>query len=315
MSDRADRIKANEDALKARLAKLREFSEGVAERLRQLDMPKTYLEAARGVRAVQQADRLLLLVPKVDLVINGPLPETEGKETPPPPLRGPPPPRGRREVEPLSCASSPLGEVSAELTEGEQPLIPGYNFPDPKTGYQAVHPARLELRAYADRLMEAVGEIAEADTYLEALRAARYGQAAERMLRQLYHLPDGGYGPWTYDHDDDEDEDWDEEDWDDEDDDDRQEDAEAEPVLYNWQKYVWGTPSFRHPDNELCIEMPGEEDKSDWRLFCATCDELLYVRLARESGVWRDGTPYDPDDPWYSCPRLQYFYATHPPPE
>ncbi|MGN6422508.1 MAG: hypothetical protein ACTHLA_04265 [Asticcacaulis sp.] len=309
MSDRADRIKANEDALKARLAKLREFSEGVAERLRQLDMPKTYLEAARGARAVQQADRLLLLVPKVDLVINGPLPETT-ESHPSTASRSPSPSlRDREESDDAPLSSPPCGEAAQEAVEG-------YNIPDPKTGYQAVHPARLDLRDYADRLMEAVGEIAEADTYLEALRAARYGQAAERMLRQLYHLPDGGYGPWTYDHDDDEDEDWDEDDWDeDEDDDDGQEDAEAEPVLYNWQKYVWGTPSFRHPDNELCIEMPGEEDKSDWQLFCATCDELLYVRLARESGVWRDGTPYDPDDPWHSCPRLQYFYAAHPPPE
>jgi hypothetical protein len=169
--------------------------------------------------------------------------------------------------------------------------------------------------------MDAVGEIAEADTYLEALRAARYGQAAERMLRQLYHLPDGGYGPWTYCDDKDEDEDWDDEDWDEDDEDDwdenedGQEDAENQPALYDWQKFVWGQPSYRHPDNPNCIELPGEENKSDWEIFSATCDERLWLRLAREDGVWPDGTPYDPKDPWYSCPRLQVFYATHPPPD
>jgi hypothetical protein len=307
MSDRADRIKANADALKARLAKLREFSEGVAERLRQLEMPKTYLEAARGVRAIQQADRLLLLVPKVDLEINGPLPETTDS-SPSTASRSPSPSlRDREESDDAPLSSPPRGE-------GDREAVEGYNIPDPKTGYQAVHPARLELRDYADRLMDAVGEIAEADTYLEALRAARYGQAAERMLRQLYHLPDGGYGPWTYADDEDEDEDWDEEDWDEEDDDDGQED-EAQSVRNAWLKHHVSEPRYRHPDNPYCIALPGEETKDDWEIFSATCDERLYLKFARESGVWRDGTPYDPDDPWHSCPRLQYFYAAHPPPD
>jgi hypothetical protein len=48
MSDRADRIKANEDALKARLAKLRGFSENVAARLSPTRKPAIRRSTRRG---------------------------------------------------------------------------------------------------------------------------------------------------------------------------------------------------------------------------------------------------------------------------
>ena len=259
MSDRAERIRVNEAALKARLEALRVFSEGVAARLCELEMPETYLEAARGARALDQADRLLLRMPGLDLDFNGPLPGADGS-------------------------------------------VEGYDCPDPETGYQAVEPARLRLRACADRLMAAAGMIPEAETYLEALRAARYGHAAERMLRQLYTLPDGGFGPYR----DDEEDDWDE--WD--------EDEDGETgVPYGPRLPLLGDADFRHPDNRFCIALPGEDDLIDWVVFSATAHEHVNAGKARDSGLWPDGTPYDPNDPYYSCPRLRYFAQTHPPPE
>ena len=134
------------------------------------------------------------------------------------------------------------------------------------------------------------------------VRAARYGHAAERMLRQLYTLPDGGFGPYR---DDDED-DWDE--WD--------EDEDGETgVPYGPRLLLLGDADFRHPDNRFCIALPGEDDVIDWVVFSATAHEHVNAGKARDSGLWPDGTPYDPNDPYYSCPRLRYFAQTHPPPE
>ena len=157
---------------------------------------------------------------------------------------------------------------------------------------QAAHTLRHHLRACADRLLDAADRIPYPETHLEAARAQRYALTAQALLRQLYTTPRPA--PVK-----------------------RPRDAGDFHIFYHaWDDAggrddrLPGDPDFR-VDNINCIPLPGEEDRDVWEIIEATDREQERADDAEDCGNWPDGVEFDPGDPFYSCPRLQYWAQSH----
>ena len=155
-----------------------------------------------------------------------------------------------------------------------------------------LQPLRQHLRACADRLLDAADRIPYPETHLEAARAQRYALTAQAMLRQLYTTPKPA--PVK-----------------------RPRDAGDFHIFYHaWDDAggrddrLPGDPDFR-VDNINCIPLPGEEDRDVWEIIEATDREQERADDAEDCGYWPDGVEFDPGDPFYSCPRLQYWAQSY----
>jgi hypothetical protein len=60
----AEQVEVDEAALKARLLRLRAFTEDIAQRLHDMPAPQTYVEASHAARALQTADKALASLPE-----------------------------------------------------------------------------------------------------------------------------------------------------------------------------------------------------------------------------------------------------------
>jgi hypothetical protein len=247
----AEQVEADEAALKARLLRLRAFTEDIAQRLHDMPAPETYVEASHGARALQTADKALKSLP-----------------------------RASAEKEAANAASGgpvPGGwGAKAQVSQG-----------DDEEGIAL----RDALRACADRLLDAVERIERPQTHLDAARAQRCALAMQALLRQLYKTP---YKPTPMVY----------------------EDEDFHLCFHAWTDATGdddrmpSDPDFRI-NNINCIPLPGEEARDIWEIIEATYEEQTALDLAEDWDDWPDGTPYDPDDPFYNCPRLQLWAETY----
>jgi len=154
----------------------------------------------------------------------------------------------------------------------------------PPDGEDDIDSARALLRDHADKLMAATEKLIAPASYREAERAARYALTCERMLRQLYAVPKKPVRPLPLPA--------------------PSEEPQPAPMPAPGAAPV--------PVTRGVIALPGEESVSRMTIAANTQIEMARATQAKSQGVWPDGTPYDPADPWYSCPRQQLWADTHP---
>ncbi|HWU48737.1 MAG TPA: hypothetical protein VN042_02590 [Asticcacaulis sp.] len=248
----SEQVEADEAALKARLLRLRAFTEDIAQRLHDMPAPQTYVEATHAARALQTADKALASLPAASA------PKDAANAS--------------------SCAPVPggWGAANAQRSQG-----------DDGEGTAC----RDVLRACADRLLDAVERIDRPQTHIEAARAQRCALTMQALLRQLYKTP-YKLTPMVY------------------------EDEHFHLYFHAWTDATGdddrmpSDPDFRI-NNINCIPLPGEEDRDIWEIIEATYEEQTARDLAEDWDDWPDGTSYDPDDPFYNCPRLKLWADTY----
>jgi hypothetical protein len=156
----AEQVEADEAALKARLLRLRAFTEDIAQRLHDMPAPQTYVEATHAARALQTADKALASLPAASAPKSG---------------------------EEATASSLPVYGV--EFSQGSGGALAEGGGPRSGGRGEAAPTVRDTLRACADRLLDAVERIDKPQTHIEAARAQRCALSMQALLRQLYKTP------------------------------------------------------------------------------------------------------------------------------